>query len=166
MHAAATTIIEVTDADLDSPSHQRAVVDLIDAYAQDPLANGAPLADEIKRALIPGLKQHPTTVILLALDGPLPVGIAVCFLGFSTFAARPLLNIHDIFTAPSHRGRGAGRRLLEAVAAKARQLGCCKVTLEVQENNHHARKVYAAAGFKQYALQDAGGGALYLAMPL
>ena len=77
MHAAATTIIEVTDADLDSPS-PRAVVDLIDAYAQDPLANGAPLADEIKRALIPGLKQHPTTVILLAHDGPLPVGIAVC----------------------------------------------------------------------------------------
>jgi GNAT superfamily N-acetyltransferase len=161
-----TAAIEVTDADLDNPAHQRAVVELIDGYAQEPLANGAPLAEEIKRALIPRLRKHPTTVILLALEGPRPVGIAVCFLGFSTFAARPLLNIHDIFSVPTHRGQGVGRRLLEAVEAKARRLGCCKVTLEVQENNHHARKVYAAAGFKQYALQDDGGGALYLSKPL
>lgn len=158
--------IAVTDADLGNPAHQQAVINLIDAYAQEPLANGAPLPEETKRQLIPGLRRHPTTVILLAHDGPRPVGIAVCFLGFSTFAARPLLNIHDIFTAPSHRGQGVGRRLLEAVDAKARQLGCCKVTLEVQENNHHARRVYQAAGFKQYALQDAGGGALYLSKPM
>lgn len=156
----------IIEADLGRPEHQQAVLELIDAYARDPLANGAPLARDIREALIPGLRRHPTTFILMAYDGALPVGIAVCFLGFSTFAARPLLNIHDFCTIASHRGRGVGRQLMAAVEHKARQLGCCKLTLEVQENNQTARRLYAAAGFGQYALADAGGGALYLAKPL
>ena len=163
--------IEVVDADLERPQHQQAVLDMVDAYSRDPLANNAPLSPAIRQQLIPGLRQHPTTVILLAYDrksaeSAEPVGIAVCFLGFSTFAARPLLNIHDLCALPSHRGRGVGRLLLAAVEAKARALGCCKVTLEVQENNHRARQIYQSAGFGQYTLQAEGGGALYLAKPL
>jgi GNAT superfamily N-acetyltransferase len=163
--------IEVIQADLERKDHQEAVLTLIDGYSRDPLANNQSLPPAIREALVPGLRRHPTTVILLALDrsregGGQPVGIAVCFLGFSTFAARPLLNIHDFFTAPEHRGQGVGRRLLEAAEATARQLDCCKLTLEVQENNHPARRLYAAAGFDQYTLAEAGGGAFYLTKPL
>ena len=32
--------------------------------------------------------------------------------------------------------KGVGRRLLEAVEGKARELRCCKLTLEVMDNNH------------------------------
>ena len=77
-----------------------------------------------------------------------------------------LINIHDLAVLPGHRGQGAGRRLLEEVERKAREMGCCKLTLEVQEHNHRARQVYAAAGFAQAKYQEAAGGSLFLAKPL
>jgi ribosomal protein S18 acetylase RimI-like enzyme len=154
-------LVEIIEADLNVKQHQQAVVELIDAYARDPMGNGAALAGDVRSALIPGLQKHPTTVIFLAFRGTLPIGIAVCFRGFSTFAARPLINIHDLAVLPAHRGYGAGRLLLEAVEGKARSLGCCKVTLEVQENNRRARHVYEAAGFAQAQYQEAAGGSLF-----
>ena len=157
---------EIVEADLTRVEHQRAIVELIDAYARDPMGDGKPLSAEVRRALIPGLQQHPTTLVFIAYQGGEPVGIAMCFRGFSTFAARPLINIHDFAVLPAHRGQGIGRRLLEAVERKAREMGCCRLTLEVQENNHDARRVYAAAGFAQAMYQDAAGGALFLSKPL
>jgi ribosomal protein S18 acetylase RimI-like enzyme len=139
--------IVIADANLERPEHQRAVVELLDAYARDPKGDDKPLADDVKRELIAGLQRHPTTHVLLAYAGDRPVGVAVCFLGFSTFAARPLLNLHDFAVLAEHRGHGVGRRLMEAVVAKAQELGCCKVTLEVDEHNERARRLYRAAGF-------------------
>ena len=153
-------------ADLERAEHQEAVLGLVDAYSRDPMGDGAPLAPEVRARLIPGLRQHPTTLVFLAYDGTLPVGVAVCFLGFSTFAARPLVNLHDVCILPTHRGRGAGRGLLAAVEAKARELGCCKLTLEVLDQNHRALKTYAAAGFKRYSLQPGAGEAIFLTKAL
>jgi len=158
--------IDIVEADLDRPEHQRAIVELIDAYAADPMGNGKPLAAEVREALIPGLQQHPTTVVFLAYQGGKAVGVTVCFRGFSTFAARPLINIHDLAVLPDCRGQGVGRRLLEAVENKARALGCCKLTLETQENNRRARQIYAAAGFAQAVYEEAAGGSLFFAKPL
>jgi ribosomal protein S18 acetylase RimI-like enzyme len=158
--------IEITLADLDLPEHQRAVVELVNAYAMDPMGNGGPLPAKVREALIPGLRKHPTTMIFLAWKGPKAVGIAVCFLGFSTFAARPLVNIHDLAVLPAHRGEGIGRLLLAEVERKAHSLRCCKITLEVLENNRPARKLYASVGFAQAVYQAEAGGALFLAKPL
>ena len=164
------TNIEIFEADLGRADHARDVVAMVDAYAQDPMGDGKPLAEEVKRALIPGLRQHPTTMVFLARarasGGTEPVGVAVCFLGFSTFKARPLLNIHDLAVVPAYRGRRVGARLLAAVEARARALGCCKLTLEVFINNHRARQVYEAAGFAPLVYQEAAGSAFYLAKNL
>ena len=46
------------------------------------------------------------------------------FVGFSTFAASPLINIHDLHVEPEWRRQGVARLLLEAVEARARALGC------------------------------------------
>lgn len=121
---------------------------------------------EVCERLVPALRAHPTTVILLAYDGPAAVGIATCFLGFSTFSARQLLNLHDLAVVPSHRGEGVGRQLLAAVEAKARELGCCKVTLEVQENNWPARGLYEAVGFGMMKYSDELGGTLFMTKPI
>src|SRR5215831_20829294 len=113
--------VEIVAADLARPHHQRAVVDLIDAYSRDPMGDGKPLDDDVKRRLVPGLREHPTTIIFLAFDGDAfdggkPIGIALCFRGFSSFYAKPLINIHDFAVLPEYRGRGVGKRLLESVA--------------------------------------------------
>ena len=158
--------VEITQADLSRPEHAAAVVALVDAYAQDPMGLGKSLPAEVRAALIPGLRQHPTTIVFLAFHAGEPIGVAVCFLGFSTFKARPLLNVHDLGVLPAHRGRGVGAQLLAAAEVKARALGCCKLTLEVFENNFRARHLYGKVGFVQMSFQEAAGGAFHLVKDL
>lgn len=152
---------EIIEADLSYGPHQEAIVHLLDAYARDPMGNGKPLSSKVRKELIPGLEQHPTTIIFLAFAGEEQVGIAVCFKGFSTFAAQPLINIHDFAVLPNNRGLGVGRLMLAAIEKKANELGCCKLTLETQENNTRARQVYEAAGFAQAVYQAEAGGSLF-----
>jgi len=158
--------VEVVEADLSRPAHQEATLELLDTYARDPMGNGAPLPADARRRLIPGLRGHPTTIVFLAYWSDEPVGLAICFLGFATFAARPLINIHDLAVRSEHRGLGVGRRLLDAIALKGRTMGCCRLTLEVQENNRRARRVYEAAGFAQAVYQPEAGGVLFMSKPL
>ena len=139
--------VTVIEADLQDRRHQAAIVYLVDAYARDPMGNGEGLPAEVRNRLMAGLQQHPTTMIYLAFDDDKPVGIAVCFVGFSTFAAQPLINIHDLAVVPAYRRQGVGRLLLERVEAKGRELGCCKLTLEVRADNHRAQRLYARVGF-------------------
>lgn len=61
---------------------------------------------------------------------------------------------------------GEARAGVAAVERRARELGCCKVTLEVREHNHRARGVYAAAGFAQAVYVPEAGGSLHLSKTL
>jgi len=158
--------IRIVEADLILPAHQEGVLAIGDAYSRDAMGDGKPLDQDVRTRLIPGLMRHPTTLIFLAFDDDQPVGAAVCFIGFSSFAAKPLINIHDFVVLPASRGKGIGRRLLEAVEAKARELGCCKLTLEVMDKNLQAVRMYQAAGFERYALQEEAGAAIFMSKPL
>ena len=139
--------VRVVAADLACDEEMDAVVALIDAYARDPRGGGAPLTDAARARLGPGLRAHPTARAWLAFQEDEPIGVCVAFVGFSTFHARPLLNIHDLAVLAGHRGRGVGQALLAAAEAHARESGCCKLTLEVLEDNAPARRLYARAGF-------------------
>ncbi len=135
-------------ADFENAEHARAVVDLVDSYARNP-ADGAPgLAKDVARRLAPALARHPGAWVFLAFRGQEAVGVAICFQGFSTFSAKGLLNIHDLVVAEGFRGQGVGRALLDRVERKARELGFCKLTLEVEESNQDARNLYRRVGFR------------------
>jgi ribosomal protein S18 acetylase RimI-like enzyme len=139
--------VTVLEADLTDAQHQSAVLHLVNAYARDPMGEGQDLPATVRDRLISGLQQHPTSLVFLAFAGATAVGVAVCFVGFSTFAARPLINIHDLAVIPESRGQGIGRLLLERIEAKARDLGCCKLTLEVRDDNRRAQQLYQNFGF-------------------
>ena len=141
--------VQIVQADFYSENHQSAIIELVNAYAMDPMGNGRPLSIEVRRALIPALQQHPTSLIFLAYNEGQAIGIATCFLGFSTFAAKPLIHIDDLAVLPEYRNQGVGRNLLAEIERKAREMGCCKLTLQVQEKNYDARRVYETAGFTQ-----------------
>ena len=162
----ASSPTQIVEADLRLPEHQKAVLAMVDAYSRDSMGKAKPLHPDVRARLIPGLQRHPTTLVFLAFAGDQAVGAAVCFIGFSTFAAKPLINIHDFVVLSALRGKGVGRRLLKAIERKARELGCCKLTLEVMDNNQRALRMYEAAGFVRYALQKDAGTAIFMSKPL
>jgi ribosomal protein S18 acetylase RimI-like enzyme len=150
------TDVTIIQADLDQIGHRDAVLAMINAYARDPMGRGEDLPAAVQAGLIEGLRAFPTSLIFLAFEGPRPVGIAVCFVGFSTFAAKPLINVHDLSVVPDMRSAGVGRQLLERVEAAARARGCCKITLEVLAENLRAQRLYQYVGFRNI---EPGGGA-------
>ena len=158
--------IIVVEADLARREHQAVVVHLTSAYAADPMGAGGPLAPAVTERMIPGLRATPSTRVFLAYLAGEAVGLATCFVGFSTFQARPLINIHDLAVLEHTRGRGVGRALLAAVESAAREMGCCKVTLEVNERNGRALRLYRSAGFAQAGADGPTGGALFFAKAL
>lgn len=137
----------IVPADLANPEHGRSVVELLDHYARDLMGGSGPLSPEVREVLISRLRAQHGCRVFLAYDADRAVGVAVCFTGFSTFQAQPLLNIHDLAVHQSVRGRGIGRALLAAVEHEARAMGCCKLTLEVRADNHGARHLYESSGF-------------------
>lgn len=138
--------ITIVDADYDNPLHAQHIVEITNAYAQDEMGGSAPLPETVQREMVAGLRATPNAISLLAYEGETPLGVANCFIGYATFKARPLINVHDLAVMPQARGRGVGKALLDAVAARAQRMGACRVTLEVLENNP-ARRLYEREGF-------------------
>lgn len=147
---------------LDDPNDAAILLDLLDHYACDPMGGGKGLSDYARTHLVQQLRATPGYHGGLAFLGAQPVGLINCFTGFSTFAARPLLNIHDIVVRAGQRRAGIGQALLQWAAERAQQLGCCKLTLEVLTGNASAMRSYTQAGFKPYVLDPAAGQALLL----
>jgi ribosomal protein S18 acetylase RimI-like enzyme len=154
--------LHITLADYTDPTHAQAVVELLDAYAQDPAGGGAPLSSFVRDNLVAALAARPGAFSVLAFEDQQPVGLVNAFEGFSTFACRPLVNVHDVVVLASHRGRRIGERLLDAVAREASARGACKLTLEVLAGNTPALRLYHRAGFAGYALDPALGEARFL----
>jgi len=155
-------MIGVVRARYDDPTHAAALVGLLDHYARDPAGGGEPLSDFARVNLIDELAARPFIFSLLAFDGDTPVGLVNAIEGFSTFACKPLVNVHDVVVASSHRGRGIAARLFAEVEAIARERGACKLTLEVLAGNASARSLYQRLGFSAYQLDPAMGHAQFL----
>ena len=153
--------LSILSADLSSPSHAAAIVYLLNEYAKDDMGGGAELSAFAKDNLIAELRKRQGVHVVLAFVDGSPAGLAICFEGFSTFACKPLLNIHDIVVAKDHRGRGIAKRLLAKAEEIAINLGCCKLTLEVLEGNTVAQAAYKASGFAGYELDPGLGKAMF-----
>lgn len=152
----------VTPVDLGNAAHAGAVLELLDHYAADPMGGGQGLDAATRVNLIPALKTVPHYHGALAMLDGSAVGLINCFTAFSTFAARPLLNIHDVVVHADWRRRGIGQALLAFAESRARELDCCKVTLEVLTGNRSALASYAQAGFAPYMLDPAAGQAVLM----
>lgn len=133
----------------------------MDEYARDPMGGGKALTPFVRANLVSELRNRDTAHVILAFADGKPAGLVVCLEGFSTFACRPLLNIHDAIVSAEHRGRGLSKRMLEVAEALAHRLGCCKLTLEVLEGNVVAQAAYMSYGFAGYELDPRMGRAMF-----
>ena len=156
------TALEIRPVDWLKSDESHAVVEVLNSYASHTVGGGVPLSSEVRANLSVELAKRPQALVLLAWLGDQAVGLVIAFEGFSTFACRPLINIHDLAVLPKFQCRGVGKALMAAVEAEAQRRGCCKLTLEVLEHNQHARKLYESVGFASYQLDPATGRALFL----
>jgi GNAT superfamily N-acetyltransferase len=60
----------------------------------------------------------------------------------STWAREPYCYLEDLYVAPSARGSGLSRQLIDAVYAEADRRGAARVYWETQEYNGAARSLY------------------------
>jgi len=155
-------MIDVVRVRYDDPAHAAALLDLLDHYARDPAGGGEPLSDFTRANLVGQLAARPFVFSVLAFDGGVPVGLVNAIEGFSTFACKPLVNVHDVVVAASHRGRGIAAKLFAEVEAIARERGACKLTLEVLSGNRTARALYEKLGFDDYRLDPGMGAAQFM----
>jgi ribosomal protein S18 acetylase RimI-like enzyme len=142
-----TDNLRVRRALLSMPEDAAAYRAMLNHYASDPLGQGKPLDVSILDKVLQDLNEHPSVLPYLALLDNQPVGFATCFLGYSTFKAAPLVNIHDIAVLPDCRRRGIGTALLDAITKEASLIGCCRLTLEVRDDNPAAMALYRRNGF-------------------
>lgn len=152
---------EIILADLSSPEHGAAIVLLLDEYAKDLMGGGEELGNYTKQHLIDALRERPNAYVVLAYVDGEPAGLAICFEAFSTFACKPIMNIHDFAVVSKFRGQGLAKGMLDKVEAVAKEVGCCKITLEVLEGNHRAKAVYEQFGFASYELDPSFGRAMF-----
>ena len=80
---------------------------------------------------------------LVALDADRAIiGLANVVVHPNTWSDRDDAYLEDLATAPSHRGRGVGRALIEALADRARQRDWRRVHWHTEQDNARARRLY------------------------
>ncbi len=135
--------------DFENPQHLQALAELINHYMTDPMGNAEPLNKLKQLRLIDGLANHPTAQVLFAITDSKAVGLATCFVNFSTFNVKPYLYIHDIVVLTEFRGKGIGKALMQKLIETSVERKYCKITLEVREDNATAQTLYKSLGFAE-----------------
>jgi ribosomal protein S18 acetylase RimI-like enzyme len=157
-----SSTLTVCQVDYANRVHGAALVALLDAYAQDPMGGAHALSDFAKANLVAALARRPQAYSVLAFDGDTPVGLVNCIEGFSTFACRPLVNVHDVAVLAIYRGQRVAEKMLVLAESIARERGACKLTLEVLQGNVGADRLYRRIGFSNYELDPAMGQAQFM----
>jgi GNAT superfamily N-acetyltransferase len=97
--------------------------------------------DRLWNALMAPGPDGPHGLVAVDGEGAL-VGLAHYLFHITTWSPAQRCYLNDLFTAPAARGKGAGRMLIEAVAAASAQRGAGQVWWLTQDTNEEARKLY------------------------
>jgi GNAT superfamily N-acetyltransferase len=82
---------------------------------------------------------------LVFLDG-YPVGYAFVFETYSSFQAKPVFYLEDLFVLEEYRGRKAGYALFQHLIEEAKRRGCGRMEWTVLEWNQLAMDFYERIG--------------------
>lgn len=153
--------VVVVQASYTNPVHAQALRQVLNHYAKDPMGGGEALSPQVLERLPAELAKRPHAFSVLAFVNGEAAGLINCFEGFSTFAGKPLINVHDVSVVNTFRGLGLSQKMMLKVEEIARERGCCKITLEVLEGNPVAQGSYRKFGFSDGQLDPAHGRMLF-----
>ena len=100
-----------------------------------------PVASRWRRAFLDDPRHH----MVVALDGGVVVGMASA-VDYVHPDKAPQLWVNEVGVSPAYQRRGIGRRLVEALVAHARTLGCTYAWVGTEEDNAPARRLYESVG--------------------
>ena len=137
------------ELDFEDQDHQIALFNLMNAYMLDRMGCEKPLQADSFQDLVRGLRNQANYIGVLVKSHDKYIALANCFVNFSTFKMSSLINIHDLIVLSDYRGKGVGRFLMQSIKTIAGNRDCCKITLEVRNDNHTAQNLYLSEGFKE-----------------
>lgn len=153
--------IQIIRVDYAKTQHGKDLLELLNRYALDPAGGEQALNAYTHSNLLAALQNRSDAVSFIAYDELLAVGLLNAFEGFSTFACRPLLNVHDVYVIPNYRRQAVAKKLFNAAQEFALENNCAKLTLEVLSKNDAAKHCYRKLGFKPYSLKEDIGDAVF-----
>lgn len=103
-----------------------------------------PVDDRWTAELLADARHH----LAVALEDGVVVGMASA-VSYVNPDKPPELWINEVGVAPTHQGRGLGKRLLQALLARGRELGCGEAWVLTDHANTAARRLYSAAGGRE-----------------
>ena len=113
---------------------------------RDDLGATRPPAEEI-RASVERIIADDRAQFLLAADGARPLGVCQLRYRWSVWTSAEDCWLEDLYVTDEARRRGVGRALIEAALEAARERGCRRIELDVDEVNEAALALYRSCGF-------------------
>ena len=92
-----------------------------------------------------GFGEEPVFQFLVATENEQIVGLALYYFRYSTWKGKAIY-LEDLVVKESHRGRGYGQKLLDAIVEEARQTGSKQVRWQVLDWNEPAINFYKKLG--------------------
>ena len=83
--------------------------------------------------------------LICELDG-VAIGSAIYFFNYSTWLAKSGLYLEDLYVMPEYRGKGAGVKLLKAMAKIAVEKDCARFEWSCLDWNTPSREFYNSLG--------------------
>ncbi len=104
---------------------------------------------EAARTFIAARLSRRDSTILLARDRKTKtaLGFVQLYPSYSSVSMRAIWILNDLFVDPRARGRGVGRRLMEAARDFARKSGALRLELATAKTNATAQRLYHAVGY-------------------
>jgi GNAT superfamily N-acetyltransferase len=129
------------------PHEAETVARLMVAF-RDHLGRDWPSANAFLAGIEGEMEQADTEFLLGAAhaDAP-PAGVAQLRYRYGLWRAGTDCHLEDLFVAGDARGAGLGVALVRAAIGRARERGCRRLELDVNEANAPGLAVYRSAGF-------------------
>lgn len=123
-----------------------ALAPLFDAYRQ--FYEQAPDLALATRFISARMERQESVVLVAERAGRL-LGFCQLYPSFCSVLAQPIYVLYDLFVDPAARKTGAGKALLLAAEAHARQEGMARMDLTTAHTNTTAQSLYAALGWER-----------------
>ena len=123
-----------------------AVAQLFDAYRQ---FYGKTSDIEAAKVFLLERFNHGESILFLAFENDKPIGFTQLYPSFSSVSMARVYVLNDLYVDSQVRGKGVGKKLLNAATEYAKSFAAVRVTLSTDIANKTAQFMYESAGWKR-----------------